>query len=842
MLPTAPLRHGLVWGVLALVASPAAAQPKAPPKLDLFGDPLPAGAVARFGSNRWRNDGSVIEVRYVPGGDLLTVGENAVVRLWNGATGQENAGHPLGVGPCHVAASADGRFVVASNENGVWLWDRAQAGPPLLWRETEYRTLANDFKIPIGFDAAGISPDGKWIAAARGPGVRVWERATQKLVYKTRFADDPQTLLSLAINCIAFSPDSRFVAFLEGIRIVVVEHQTGNEVRLLEGHAREVTRLVFSPDGRMLASGSLDETLCVWEWASGKVRCRFKAGDGACAFSSTGRLLAFEDAQGSIQIWNLPLHRQVRTLPGLLTGVMDVCFSPDDAVLAVCGEDSAVHRWDVATGQRLGPANGHTAKIYGLSVSPDQRSLASCGVDDTVRIWDLATAKETACLQGHTRAVYAVAWSPDGTKLASTGRDRTVRVWDVASKQLLTDFKLVEEPWLVAFSAGGTKLVTCGAKVRLWDAANGKELVVVGDGPAPCRGQAGSADGNVFAWANSGGIALWGIDGGKQRRPLSLAETERGDALAMSPDARWIAVLHNSLLVSNPSVVILDAVSGKVHHTIRLPSSKGVPFVATCLTSINKGPGVVCGGTDGRLWVWSGPQTKALLTPTAAGAGEVLCLAAVGDGRHVVSGHANGTALMWDVEALAKGQKLDPGPASGAASARRACLARGPAQRRECRSAILPRRGGLFMSANARDLVEAQFHEALEHDRAQEQRLRGLVEQFHRQAAAQVPVPAAPADEPPSLSYTELPGAQPGSRLCQEWNYYRREVARLLAEGKEGRFVLIKGQDILGIWDTRQEAKTAALARCLMQPCLIHQIRSREPLLRDPTRPRPCRG
>jgi hypothetical protein len=116
-----------------------------------------------------------------------------------------------------------------------------------------------------------------------------------------------------------------------------------------------------------------------------------------------------------------------------------------------------------------------------------------------------------------------------------------------------------------------------------------------------------------------------------------------------------------------------------------------------------------------------------------------------------------------------------------------------------------------------------------------------LVEQLHRAIVEQGARPVLP-QEPPTIHYTELPDAKPDSPLYQEWNYYRREVGRLLAEGHEGRFILIKGEAVVGIWDTREEAKDVALEKFLMQPCLIQQVCTREPLLRMPTRFWICPG
>jgi hypothetical protein len=141
-----------------------------------------------------------------------------------------------------------------------------------------------------------------------------------------------------------------------------------------------------------------------------------------------------------------------------------------------------------------------------------------------------------------------------------------------------------------------------------------------------------------------------------------------------------------------------------------------------------------------------------------------------------------------------------------------------------------------------RELVEAIFREAVEREREQKQRQRLLVEQVHREAIEQGRVEPLPPYAPPTIPYTELPAPQPDSPISLEWNFYRREVGRLLAEGQEGKFILIKGEDIIGIWDTRAEAKAVALQKYLMQPCLIHQIRSREPVVRMSLRFWQCQG
>jgi hypothetical protein len=102
------------------------------------------------------------------------------------------------------------------------------------------------------------------------------------------------------------------------------------------------------------------------------------------------------------------------------------------------------------------------------------------------------------------------------------------------------------------------------------------------------------------------------------------------------------------------------------------------------------------------------------------------------------------------------------------------------------------------------------------------------------------PAPPRPV-EPQTIHYTELPEDTSGGPLSREWNFYRREVGRMLAEGHEGRWVLIKGEEIVGIWDTEGEADAVRLERFLMQPVLMKRICTREPVLRGGGYHRPWR-
>jgi hypothetical protein len=94
--------------------------------------------------------------------------------------------------------------------------------------------------------------------------------------------------------------------------------------------------------------------------------------------------------------------------------------------------------------------------------------------------------------------------------------------------------------------------------------------------------------------------------------------------------------------------------------------------------------------------------------------------------------------------------------------------------------------------------------------------------------------------EPDTIHYTDLPADPAETPAARDWNFYLRTVGRLLAEGHAGRWALIRGERVVGIWDTAAEARAAAADRFLMQPVLVHQVREREPVLRGPVSPRRC--
>ncbi|WP_326826011.1 protein kinase domain-containing protein [Streptosporangium sp. NBC_01756] len=268
---------------------------------------------------------------------------------------------------------------------------------------------------------------------------------------------------------------------------------TREDTVTLTGHNDGVCSVAFSPDGKILATGSYDDTVRLWEVATGTSIGRPLTGhnDGVCsvAFSPDGRTLATGSGDDTMRLWDVGTRTPIgRPLTGHNDDVWSVAFSPNGKILASGSSslatgsgDDTVRLWDVGTRTPIGrPLTGHNGSVSSVAFSPDGKFLATGSYDDTVRLWDVATGTSIGRpLTGHHGAVYSVAFSPDGTILATgssslaTGSgDDTVRLWDVATGtsigRPLTGHN--GAVFSVAFSPNG-KILATGSKddtVRLW--------------------------------------------------------------------------------------------------------------------------------------------------------------------------------------------------------------------------------------------------------------------------------------------------------------------------------------------------------------------------------------
>ncbi len=558
-------------GLSLVLCGPSGAPPATPPASeppfarrptqDVHGDPLPPDSLARLGTVRWRQEDEVAFLGYLPDGrQLVTRGLNGRFHVWDRGTGQvvREFGNKHEPAKDRKGSSGKSGSMMA---RGV-----GEPGEQMHWTS-----------------AAALAPDGQTLAAAEPDGnIILWDVATGQERRHWKAGSGP------------------------GLLQMVADFGTSH-----------LTMLVFSPDGKRLASRDGDGTLRVWDVADG---------------------------------------REIRKLwsGGLLGGVSEafnvgfkktLAFSPDGKGLTLLepgldlkGQTAVslkVRRWDVASGKELGsPERFSDLPVFG-TISPDGKTLAIATAQKAVVLWDLASWRELRRINlGGSLLEFAsqLTFSPDGKMLAVKAGGQPIGVWDVAEGKELRRLGEGRQEGVVAgmlhsgiglalgrlvFAPDGRRLAETegGRTIRQWDVASGKE---------------------VDHFAGHGG-------------PV--------EAVALTGDGRRVCTEAEN------TVIQWDAAGGKVLRQFRVPN-------VTHVAASADGRSLLFGSTDGMLAVRdvrTGEETHRWKAhaPTDFAGGAVsipplLGVALAPDGRQAASWGSDQTIRVWDV---VTGRKLQELPA-----------------------------------------------------------------------------------------------------------------------------------------------------------------------------------
>ncbi len=275
------------------------------------------------------------------------------------------------------------------------------------------------------------------------------------------------------IDCIAFSPDGRWIATAgDDNALCLWSASDGTLRRTIQGHQGHIMAVNFSPDSQRVITGAQDNTAKVWDVERGievfTLHGHDKRVDGA-AFSSDGTLIATGAWDESVRIWDASTGKLVRKFQTHLVNCL--CFSPDNKTIATCSWDWTIRLYDVATGHQKRAFVGHRNGIHGVAFHPDGQQLVSASEDGTIRIWNVETGKQVLKLEGHTGPAYDAVFTPDGRRVVSSGKDRTVKVWNlVTAMEIQTLSEHPGDVRCVACSPDGRTLASGGSEATslLW--------------------------------------------------------------------------------------------------------------------------------------------------------------------------------------------------------------------------------------------------------------------------------------------------------------------------------------------------------------------------------------
>ena len=432
-----------------------------------------------------------------------------------------------------------------------------------------------------------------------------------------------------------------------------------------------INSIAFSPDGSLLASGSVDNTVQLWIPDTETLQATLQGHTDSVlsvAFDLNGALLASGSADGTVRLWNTNTETLQATLQGHTSDVLNVAFSPDGSLLASGSADGTVRLWNPDTETLQATLEAHMDNVLSVAFSPDGTLLASASADGLVGLWDTHTEILQATL-GHESPVLSVAFSPDGDLLASGSSDGTARLWDPHTPQLTATLGHESPVESVAFD--GSTLVTGSqdGRVRQW------EITISPDGirdiSEPLRTVTGhslnvnsvafSPDGQTLASGSgsllSGSLRLWDANTGVQLReftasrirglslsPIGLTGT-RGpesfvNSVAFSPDGQTLA--SGSGIGFSGYLRLWDTNTGALLRELIRDALDPVNSVAFS----PDGQTLASGSDDTvRLWNANTGESLGILTGHTE---EVNSVAFSPDGQTFASGSDDNTVRLWD--------------------------------------------------------------------------------------------------------------------------------------------------------------------------------------------------
>lgn len=626
---------------------------------------LPEGVIARLGK------GGINTMQFSPDGSLLAVGTDVGVWLYDASSGKETALFTGYTGRIDALDfSPDGNKLASGGFANpiIQIWD-PHTGNKLNTIELIDKT---DRLTGLGF-----SNDGKTLTSTD-----LWGRISHHdLVNKS------QDILDVSSGphggLAVFSPDGNTIASENEGKIFLWDSKSGKQQAIYKGHSSrlkgdsfinavisdifntpryaDINSFDFSSDGRILVSGSLDETVQLWNIIDGSKIATFKGHRNVIttvAFSSDGKTIASGDGEKLIKLWDINTKRERSTLSGHTHGITALVFSPDGKTLASGSRDGTIRFWNSDTAKEIGIfATGHIGYGNSIAFNKNGSSIVSASSYGSVDVWSIKTARElTTITDSQTNSISTSAFSHDGTLFASYGKSYKdgshgrIRLFRVESgDELLGPWNTinysVDE---LLFTHDNRFLYANTVKgIRCWDILTGKKHLPFGAEPAQGRRLAIAPNGKYIAMETfRGTLRVWDIEA---QSDLHIPITKNVSRLAFSPDSMYLVQTH-----FNDGTILWELATTELKEYHQYEEKiKGFNPI---LTFSPDGSMLVASVSD--LWTHHikilDVDTGTLLKTLTGHTEDITALKFSQDGTTLASASKDGTILLWDWDKIKK--------------------------------------------------------------------------------------------------------------------------------------------------------------------------------------------
>ena len=483
---------------------------------------------------------AVWSAQFSPNGEIIVSGSgDQTIKLWNrdGTEILTLSGH-----------RGDVRIALFSL-NGEWIISGGADKNIMIWSLDG--TLLHTIKgHTADIRCLSISPSGEFIASGSGDNIlKLWqiEHAQGETAIAEVLEIFSITAHTSAIRSVSFSVDGNLLATGSADKNIKIWDLHGKEQQIFKGHTDPIRSISFSPDGKTLLSASLDSTVRQWQIGNRTQQTLFghTAAVRSVTFSPDGLRLASGSLDDQIKIWDLQ-GNELQNIVGQ-NDILSICFSPDGNRLLVGSGDSAISLWDLQgnSQQLVQTFTGHSTAVWTVDFSADGQKIVSGSSDKSVKLWRI-DGTELATLKGHKSTVWTVRFSPDGQQIISGSGDDTIKLWSIDGSELQTLRGHRGAIWSVSFSPDGQYIVSGSgdSTLKLWN-LEGQVLQTFRGHDAGIWAVSFSPDGrSIISGSSDNTIRLWSIDG-KELQTLPCPDSTP-ISLCFRPDGRGFASGHGS--------------------------------------------------------------------------------------------------------------------------------------------------------------------------------------------------------------------------------------------------------------------------------------------------------
>ncbi|MDJ0839023.1 MAG: CHAT domain-containing protein [Acidobacteriota bacterium] len=526
-----------------------------------------------------------------------------------------------------LAASVDGTQLVSTARDEILFWDSAKRN-------------ARGLAISGSLISAAMDPNGKLLGCRADGTLLSSDQSGNSVLEAVGHAD--------AVAAVDFSPDGKTIATASLDHTVQLWDLNGKKrPQILREHTGAVLDVAISPDGKLLAAASTDRTATLWSIAEAKRLETFADHEdivSSVAFSPDGKTLVTASFDGTVRL--RPLDGSEAETLNLGQGkIGHVTFSKSGDLLAVTSGDHTVLLRPMETGEPSSPLRGHTKRVAASAFAPDDRRLATASYDQTVIIWDVRTKQKVDQLTDHAGPVTDVQYSADGKHLVTSSNDRTVIIWDVYDNGSVWLNKLLRghagDVLGAAFAPDGRIVasVSLDKTMRLWDVRPTLTQPVLEGHTGKVHGGGFTADGNTFVSASSDKtLRTWSLNGETTSKIIAELDSP-GTSAAVTRDG---------------AAAVAGGEDGTVYlwreETGRTRSLKGHKGPVNDVVFSPDGSRLASASSDNTVKLWSAADPDQAPQTLTGHTDHVLAVAFSPDGLTAASGSLDKSARLWDLE------------------------------------------------------------------------------------------------------------------------------------------------------------------------------------------------